>query len=81
MCCLVEAAAYVTDIIMLLKHFYKIDFEWRFQVTSILASGAIGYSIAGLGRSVVQIRNRNSCYLRLMHGSAASDKLEFSTER
>lgn len=46
-------AAYVTDIIVTMRHFYGIRMDWGFQIAAILSSQALGYSIAGLVRRVL----------------------------
>ncbi|CAN6651578.1 oligopeptide transporter 1 [Trichomonascus vanleenenianus] len=46
-------AAYITDVVITMNHFYSMNFGWGFQIVSILASQTIGYSIAGLVRRVL----------------------------
>lgn len=46
-------AAYVTDIIVTMRHFYGMQMGWGFQITAILSSQALGYCIAGLVRRVL----------------------------
>ena len=48
-----QGAAYLTDVILTMQYFYGLNFGWGFQIVSILASQAIGYSIAGLVRRVL----------------------------
>ncbi|KAA8911948.1 hypothetical protein TRICI_003634 [Trichomonascus ciferrii] len=47
-------AAYLTDVVIAMRHFYStVDFGWGFQVVAIMASQAIGFSMAGLVRRVL----------------------------
>lgn len=47
-------AAYLTDVVIAMRHFYSsVDFGWGFQVVAIIASQAIGFSMAGLVRRVL----------------------------
>lgn len=46
-------AAYMTDIALVMKMYYKLPVTWGFQIVAIFASQAIGYSIAGLVRRVL----------------------------
>jgi OPT family small oligopeptide transporter len=48
-----SGAAYLTDVIITMEHFYRRNLGWGFQVVAIIASQAIGYSIAGLVRRVL----------------------------
>ncbi|ANB15917.1 oligopeptide transporter OPT1 [Sugiyamaella lignohabitans] len=48
-----SGAAYLTDVIITMRHFYGMDFGWGFQIVAIIASQTIGYSIAGLVRRVL----------------------------
>lgn len=48
-----SGAAYLTDVIITMRKFYGIDFGWGFETVSIIASQAIGFSIAGFVRRVL----------------------------
>lgn len=49
-----SGAAYLTDMVIALRHFYSSGaFDWGFQIVAIVASQAIGYSMAGLVRRVL----------------------------
>lgn len=48
-----SGAAYMTDIIVTMRHFYGLEFGWGFQVMGMIATQAIGYSIAGLARRIL----------------------------
>ncbi len=46
-------AAYATDIIIAMNNFYGIDFGWGFGMVACVSTQLIGYSYAGLTRSVL----------------------------
>lgn len=48
-----DGAAYMTDIVLTLRHFYDIDFGWGFNIMGIICTQAIGYSIAGIVRRIL----------------------------
>lgn len=48
-----SGAAYMTDIIITMRHFYGLDFGWGFQIVGMISTQAIGYSIAGLARRIL----------------------------
>ena len=48
-----SGAAYMTDIIVTMRHFYGLNFGPGFQITGMLATQAIGYSIAGMARRIL----------------------------
>lgn len=48
-----DGAAYMADIVLTLRHFYKIDFGWGFSIIGIITTQAIGYSFAGIMRRIL----------------------------
>lgn len=48
-----EGAAYMTDIVITMKQFYHLEFGWGFQICGMIATQAIGYSIAGMARRIL----------------------------
>lgn len=48
-----EGAAYMTDIVLALRHFYGIDFGWGFSIIGVICTQAIGYSLAGIVRRIL----------------------------
>lgn len=48
-----DGAAYMADIVLSLRHFYKIDFGWGFSIIGIITTQAIGYSFAGIMRRIL----------------------------
>lgn len=48
-----QGAAYMTDIVVTMRHFYGLNFGWGFQIIGMITTQAIGYSIAGIARRIL----------------------------
>lgn len=48
-----SGAAYMTDIIVTMRHFYGLNFGPWFQIIGMISTQAIGYSIAGIARRIL----------------------------
>lgn len=48
-----SGAAYMSDIIVTMRHFYGLDYGWGFEIMGMIATQAIGYSIAGMARRIL----------------------------
>lgn len=48
-----DGTAYMTNIVLTLRHFYEIDFGWGFNIIGSICTQVIGYSMAGIARRIL----------------------------